>query len=390
MTIAAAVTSQVEPSASLLSQAGTFGYFFLAFTAVVFILVFIHEFGHFIVARWAGVKVECFSIGFGKELWGFNDKHGTRWKLCLIPFGGYVKMFGDIDPASSPDFDKLKALTAEEKSQTFFNKPLSKKAAIVIAGPAANYLLAIAIFTAFLMIFGIRVIPPVIGGMMEKGPAAEAGLTLKDRILKIDDQAVESFDNIREVISLNTGSPITITYERQGEQKQVTLTPKLMEMKNNLGMKFNQAVIGITPIPEPEYKKVDLNVFQAIGMATAECGKQTMMTLRVLGQIITGNRSIKEMGGVVTIAELSGRAAQQGIDVLIWYLAIISISLGFFNLLPIPMLDGGHLLFYFIEAVKGAPLAEKIQEGLMKVGMAFILLLAVVVTFNDVVRVITR
>lgn len=362
-------------------------YYVSNFIIVLTVIVFIHEFGHYIVAKWCGVKIESFSIGFGPELVGFNDRSGTRWKISAIPMGGYVKMFGDVDPASSPDFDKLKSLTEDEKKTTFYTKKLWQKALVVAAGPLANYILAIVILTCFYFSYGRPFYEPIVGGLVENMPADQAGLEPGDRLLQIDGTDIESFSDIVAKISLNTGTEIDVTYERDDKEYQTVLIPKVIEKENVLGGKENIAVVGIYR-PNKSYKNMDYGVFEAVWISTKDSIHYSAQMLRAIGQIIVGDRSVKDLGGPIKIAKYSGEAAKIGFQMVIWLMAMISISLGLFNLFPIPVLDGGHLLFYTIEAFQGRPLAEKIQDYTMKVGMTLILLLAAIVTFNDIKTVI--
>jgi regulator of sigma E protease len=361
----------------------TVWYFLSSFVIIISVIVFIHEYGHYRVAKWCGVKIEEFAIGFGPELSGWTDRSGTRWKLCLVPMGGYVKMFGDVNPTSAADNEKLGGMTAEQRKLTFHDKPLPQKAAIVSAGPLANFILAIVILTGFIMAYGQIKTLPVIGEVMAESAAAEAGLMPGDRILSIDSTVIEDFVDIQNIISINTGTPVMVEYKRGDVTATVEMTPKIASSHDLFGNEIKRALIGITASAE-FYEQQEVSFPKAVWLAVGQTYTISANNLRAIGQIIIGERSIKDMGGPVKISKYSGQAMNQGIRSVLWLMAVLSISLGLINLLPIPALDGGHLLYYVIEVVQGKPLAERYQEYGLKAGMAFILMLAVVVTFNDV------
>ncbi|MEM7617585.1 MAG: RIP metalloprotease RseP [Pseudomonadota bacterium] len=359
-------------------------WFYLgSFILIISFIVFIHEFGHYYVAKLCKVKIECFSIGFGKELFGFNDKSGTRWKFCLIPMGGYVKMLGDADPASSPDVKKINSLTEEQKQYAFYAKKLWQKTAIVFAGPLANYILAIVILASFYVVYGKSVYQPVISNIVADMPAANSGMQIGDKITKIDNKDINEFNDIVEIISLNTGDPVNVTFTRDNKNMDLTLTPKIIERKSIFGTKERVALIGIYPPQQPS-DMVELNIFHSTWLATQDSVRYSAQILRAISQIILGKRTIEDLGGPVKIAKYSGEAAKFGLKMVFWFIAMISISLGLFNLLPIPALDGGHLFFYLIEALKGSPVTEKIQQICVKTSIIFILILAVFITYNDI------
>lgn len=367
-----------------------FFFYFTAFAVIISIIVFVHEYGHYQVAKWCGVKIEAFSIGFGPEIFGWTDKSGTRWKVCYVPMGGYVQMFGDDDPSSSKPSEKaLKKMTKKQKDQAFHFKPLWQKALVVAAGPAANFLFAIAILTGFIMVYGKPSTEPVVSAVMEESAAADAGLLPGDVILRIDNSTVEDFGDIQQVVGLNTGTPLAVTFRRDGDELTVDVTPRLTESEDFLGNKVTRALLGIQASSHGfTQEKVILPV--AIWLATKETYNLTAMNLQALGQIIVGDRSIKDLGGPVKIAQYSGQATKKGLYTMLWLMVAINIGLGLINLFPIPVLDGGHLLYYLIESIQGRPLAEKYQEYSMKAGFAFIIILAVVITYNDVVGLFAR
>lgn len=361
------------------------GHTLAAFIIVLSIIVFIHEYGHYIVAKLCGVKIDAFSIGFGKELFGWNDKSGTRWKVSLLPLGGYVKMFGDSSAASTPDGDLLEKMTEQEQKQAFHFKPLYKKMLIVAAGPVANFLLTILIFVYFIMSNGLPSIDPVIGKVMPDSPALAAGLREGDRIVAVDGNNVSSFNDISYILSTNLGTPVSLEVERGQNMMKITLTPKLSEEDDGLGNKMKRPLIGIK---SGEIKYSDVGPLKAFGEATRRTYMICESTVKVMGQMIAGKRSAEDLKGPVGIAQLSGQAASKDAHTVLWLIAIISANLGFMNLLPIPVLDGGHLVYYTIEAIQGRPLAQKIQEYGFRIGFALLAMLMAFTLFNDLRKLV--
>jgi regulator of sigma E protease len=356
-----------------------------AFFIVLSVIVFVHEFGHYIVAKLCGVRVTAFSIGFGKEIFGFNDRSGTRWKLSLLPLGGYVKMFGDATAASNADADAYASMSEDDKSKTFYHKPLSKKAAIVAAGPIANFILTITIFTYFIATSGLPSTDPIVGEVMEGSPAMEAGLQKGDRVLRINDEEVARFTDITYRISTNLGTPVDLLLERGGQEMHITLTPREFEDDDGLGNKIKRPLIGIRSM---EIRYEDVGLGQALGESVRRTYMITVSTLQVIGQMVTGKRSTEDLKGPIGIAQLSGQAANKDLHTVLWLIALLSANLGLINLFPIPVLDGGHLLYYTAEAVSGRPLAEKVQEYGFKLGFVLIATLMVFTLINDVNRLL--
>lgn len=356
----------------------------VSFFIIISVIVFIHEFGHYSIAKWCGVKIEAFSIGFGKELFGWNDRSGTRWKVSALPLGGYVKMFGDSSEASTPDQNKLEHMSPEEKAVSFHFKPLWKKFAIVVAGPVFNFLLTIAIFTGFLFSYGLETTEPIVGDVMKGSAAAEAGLVSGDRILTIDGKQVAKFSDIPRMIATNLGTQIHITIERNKEPKEVLLIPRSTEEEDALGNKINRPMIGIKS-QRLMYKDVGLG--GALLEAVNKTYQITITTFDYLGQMIAGKRSADELKGPLGIAKLSGQAADQGFYTILWFIAMLSANLGMVNLFPIPPLDGGHLLFYTIEGARGRPMAERFQEYGFRAGFAVIACLMLFTIYNDVKQI---
>lgn len=359
---------------------GAFLYNLSAFVLIISVIVFIHEYGHYLVAKLSGVKIEAFSIGFGPELFGWNDKSGTRWKVSVLPFGGYVKMFGDIDPSSAPDMDKIEHFSEEDKKRAFHTKPLAIKAAVVVAGPVANFILAIAILTFFYAFYGKPVTQPIISDVMAKSAAQEAGLKQGDRVLAIDGSEVASFDDIQRIVSLNTGTAMYMHIKRDGKERDVVVTPKIEERKDMFGNAVRMPLLGITS-QVVNYQKLHSGV--AVVEATKETYFIASSTLKAIGQIITGRRGTDELSGPIRIAKYSGQSLEKGVTTVLWFMVVLSVNLGLINLFPIPVLDGGHLFYYAVEAVRGKPMADRLQQYGFRIGLAFIICLALFSTVND-------
>jgi regulator of sigma E protease len=353
----------------------------LSFLLVIGPLIFVHELGHYLVGRWFGVKAEVFSIGFGREIGGWTDRRGTRWKVGWLPLGGYVRFAGDMNPASQPSPEWL-SLPAEERAQTFQAKPVWQRFLIVAAGPVTNFLVAILIFAGFNMGYGVSLTPPVVGYLVPDSAAVEAGFRTGDRVVSIDGDQISRFEDIGRRVILRPGDPMRIRLEREGRPVEMVVRPKEKVERDRFGNEFRKGELGIGPSPEDV-------VFQRVGpvAAVGAAMRQTWVvvttTVEGLGQIITGRRSVKELGGPLKIAKFSGEQASLGWLAFLWFLAVISINLGFINLLPIPMLDGGHLLFYGIEGLRRKPLRPEAQEWAFRTGLIALLGLMIFVTFND-------
>lgn len=361
-----------------------------SFALIISIIVFVHEYGHFLVARLCGVKIETFSIGFGREIIGRTDRHGTRWKIALFPLGGYVKMYGDASAASTPDMEKLNAMDDTERKQSLHHKPLPAKAAIVAAGPIANFLLTIAVFTYFIYTVGIASTEPVVGSIMPNTPAASAGLKAGDRIDKIDGRTMHTFNDIPEALVTNLYTPVKLTVKRGKKVMELSITPIEYADKDITGNVEKRPLIGIK---SQQITRKDVNFPQAIWLATEKTYNMCVTNLHALGQMVSGDRSVKSLTGTLGIAKLSGDITQQGettretVLTILWFIAILSSGIGLVNLFPLPMLDGGHLLFYSIEAVSGRPVSEKIMEYSYRFGFAVIIMLMAFTLFNDARRI---
>jgi len=355
-------------------------YYGFVFLAVLTVLVFVHELGHYWVARRNGVRVEVFSIGFGPEIFGFHDRAGTRWKFSAIPLGGYVKMFGDADAASRPDGREL---SADEREVSFHHKRLGQRAAVVAAGPIANFLFAIVALAVLFMLYGQPRTPPVIEQVMEDGAAAEAGMMAGDRVVRMNGREVDRFQDILQEIVMYPGQPIEMVVERDGEVVDLVVTPRIVTVTDRFG---NEHTIGRLGVLRGADEYVRLQPIEAVWQAARETYTLSTGILVNVWQIIAGVRSTEELGGPLRIAQMSGDVAQVSFGALIWLMAVLSINLGLINLFPIPMLDGGHLLYYGIEAVRGRPLGERAQEYGFRIGLALVLTLMVFVTWNDIVQ----
>lgn len=431
----------------------------IPFIVVLSVLVFVHEWGHYAVARHFKVKIDAFSIGFGPELFGWTDKTGCRWKFCAIPLGGFVKMFGDAGAASTPDADKIDHMSAAEKQNTFYGKPVGQRALIVAAGPAINYIFAILLLAALFVIDGRPVTPPTVGAVMIGGAAERAGIQPGDTIKSINGEEMERFQDIARFVMIRLDQPMTIVADRGGEAVTFeNVRADKEELRDRFGFTQTRAMLGITAtgvVVEPERtaaingkpvtkdtiaheldanrgKTVDItfvredgatarfNGFRlpvpnepvtqtpegniivqkpvediihydpltAVGKAFEETWNITVSTLKALWQMIAGVRSAEELGGLIRIGAVASEAAASGVMAYVMFAALLSINLGLINLFPVPMLDGGHLVFYAVEAASGKPIPERVQEGLFKIGFFALLVLMVFANGNDLVQLL--
>lgn len=351
-----------------------------AFLLVLGPLVLVHELGHYLVGRWFGVKADVFSIGFGKELAGWTDRRGTRWKLSALPLGGYVQFAGDMNPASAPD-PALDGLNAEEHARTFHAKPLWQRALIVLAGPLVNLIFAVAIFAAFNLAYGKVVAEPVISGFAAGAPAAAAGLKPGDRILALDGDSIASFDEVRERVLPFPGREIAVLVQRGSNRVAVEVPIATHIERDRFG---NEARIGMIGVMTRAVKVVPVGPVEAVTLAFDQSFGVMKMMVTGIGQIFIGERSVKELGGPIKIAKYSGEQFSLGWSAFVSFAALISINLAFINLLPIPGLDGGHLAFYAAEAVRRRPLGLRSQEWALRTGLALVLALMLFVTINDI------
>lgn len=360
----------------------------IPFLFVLTLVVFFHELGHFWVARRAGVRVVTFSLGFGPEIAGFNDKHGTRWRIAAIPLGGYVRFFGDEDAASTPDSARLSQMTAAERNESFFYKPVAWRAAIVAAGPIANFLLAIAIFAIVFMVFGKQVTAPRVD-QINPGSAAEmAGFKPGDLVLEIDGAKVDSFSDMQRIVGSHAGQPLAFTVTRGDREVTLTATPELKEVKDPFGNSHRTGLLGISrSLAAGDVTTQRFGPVEAIGMGVQETWFVVARTFDYLGGLVAGRESADQLGGPIRIAQVSGQVATFGIGALLSLAAVLSVSIGLLNLFPIPLLDGGHLLFYAFEAIRGRPLSARTQDIGFRIGLALVLMLMIFATWNDVLHI---
>jgi regulator of sigma E protease len=365
---------------------GLIGYI-IPFLFVLTIVVFFHELGHFLVARWAGVRVLTFSLGFGPELVGFNDRHGTRWKISAVPLGGYVKFFGDDTEASTPSTEALASMSPEEQAGSFHHKKVGPRAAIVVAGPVANFILAIVIFTCLFTFFGKPSTTARVDKIEANSAAAAAGFQVGDVVTAIDGKTIGSFSDMQRIVSIHAGDKLTFTVKRGDTSQQMQGTPELREVKDPFGNAHKVGVMGITRATAPGdvlTERVDPGT--AFWLGIKETWFVVDRTFAYIGGVFTGREAADQVGGPLRIAQISGQVATIGVAALIHLAAVLSISIGLLNLFPVPLLDGGHLLFYTIEAVRGRPLSIRAQEVGFRIGLALVLMLMVFATYNDILH----
>jgi len=357
--------------------------YIIPFLLILTVLVSVHEFGHYLIARWNGVRVEVFSIGFGSELFGWWDSAGTRWKFSTIPLGGYVKMFGDSDATSGLPVAGIARLAQAERDVSFHYKRLGQRAAIVAAGPAANFVFAIVVLALLFMTFGQPFTPAEVGQVQPGSAAEQGGIRPGDLILSIDGRSIARFEDVQQAVRLNPGVPMAIGVTRDGQEIELHITPGRSEFSDRFGNHYEIGLLGISR-GGMEYVKRD--PLTALLQAGTETWDLSAATLKAMWQIVIGTRNMDELGGPLRIAQMSGEVAQGGIVSVLWFMAVLSINLGLINLFPVPVLDGGHLLFYAAEAVRGKPLGQRAQEYGFRIGLALVLTLMVFATWNDLVH----
>ena len=368
---------------------GIVGYI-VPFIFVLSLVVFFHELGHFLVARWCGVQVMVFSIGFGPEIIGFNDRYGTRWKISAIPLGGFVKFLGDDNAASTPDNVALAKMDERERARSFMFQSVPKRAAIVVAGPVANFILAIVIFAAVFMVYGKQTMSARVDAVQAGSAAAAAGFEPGDLVVSIDGHAIDDFAQMQRIVSESAGETLAITVRRDGATKTLNATPALQEKKDVFGNVRRIGILGIQRSPAPEdLKSQPVALPQAVWLGVKESWDVIDQTLSYVGGVIIGRKSADQLGGPIRIAQMSGQVASLGFVVLLHFSGMLSVSIGLLNLFPIPLLDGGHLLFYSIEGIRGRPLSERAQEVGFRIGLAIVLMLMIFATFNDIVHLTT-
>ena len=365
---------------------GLVGYL-VPFLFVLTLVVFFHELGHFLIARWCGIRVLVFSIGFGPELLGFNDRHGTRWKISAVPLGGYVKFLGDENAASATDHKAVERLSEAEKREAFISQKVGARAAVVAAGPIANFVLAILIFAAIFTLFGKQSTSARVDSVQPDSAAAKAGFQTGDLVLSIDGTKIDSFSDMQRIVSMSAGATLTVEVERGGVHQTIRAIPDLKEVSDNFGNKHRIGVLGISRSMLPGDVKVErVDPLRALVMGVQETWFVIERTLSYIGGIFAGREGADQLGGPIRIAQVSGQVATAGFVPLLHLAGVLSVSIGLLNLFPIPLLDGGHLLFYLVEAVRGRPLSERAQEVGFRIGLAIVLMLMIFATFNDILH----
>ena len=358
-----------------------------AFLFVITLVVFFHEFGHFAVARLFGVKVDSFSIGFGPAIFGWTDRKGTKWKVSWIPLGGYVKFYGDLDAASVPDRQRMSNMPASERANAFPFKPLYQRVLVVAAGPVANFLLAITIFALTFIFIGREIVSPIADGVQPNSPAAAAGIKAGDIIDTINGERISSFSDLQRIVSLSAGKKLTITIKRNGAFSTLLATPRMTEVTDRLGEKHKEGMLGVfNRLSKDEVTLVRYGPAEAVEAACGQTWDIVTSTFTYLGRMISGYEDPAQLSGPIGIARISGQVAALGFLALLNLAALISVSIGLVNLFPIPLLDGGHLLYYGCEAVLGRPLGERAQDVGFRLGLAVVLGLMLLATWNDLIR----
>ena len=363
--------------------AGGFIHTMIPFLFVITLIVFFHELGHFLVGRWCGVRVSTFSIGFGPELFGWNDKHGTRWRVALLPLGGYVRFFGDADAASTPDHDTMSVMTPADKAVSFFFQPVWKRFLIVLAGPVASILLGIVIFSSNAYLFGRLVLIPKVASIVADSAAAEAGFKVGDIILMVDGRPVESFMDVQRLVGIHAGAPLSFRVDRDGSEVSLTATPRL-QLRESIAGQRRMGVLGIAAAHDETTLIVKQEtLFSAIGFGVAQSWDVIASSGDFISGLFSGRASPDQLSGPIGIAKMSGEVAKAGLSALIGFAGLISVSIGFLNLMPIPMLDGGHLVLFIIEAVRRRALDQRATELLFRVGLGLLLCLTLFSLYVD-------
>ncbi|WEK05923.1 MAG: RIP metalloprotease RseP [Candidatus Devosia phytovorans] len=356
------------------------------FLAVLTVIVFVHEMGHYLVARWNGIAIQAFSIGFGRELVGWTDRHGTRWKISAVPLGGYVRFLGDMNEASVPDPEALEKIDPALRPKLFANKNVWQRISVVVAGPLANVLLTFVILYALLMGYGRYTIPPIVGDVIVGSVAEAAGLQSGDVITSVDGYVVRGFEDFQRMVATSPERPVTVGIERDASPQTIIMTPEATEIEDRFGNMQRIGRIGVSrDVDESEVTLYRPGPIEAIGMTGEEIRFIIQRTAAFLGDFFVGRGDVEQLGGPVKVAKVSGEVATLGIVALINLMALLSLNIGIFNLLPVPMLDGGHLMYYLVEAVRGRPLSMKVQEIGFRFGFALVLALMVFTLFNDTI-----
>ncbi len=359
----------------------------IPFLIVLTLVVFVHEMGHYLVGRWCGIRILTFSVGFGPELLGFDDRHGTRWRLSVIPLGGYVKFLGDENVASVPDTAAVEGMNAEERAQSFAGANVWKRVATVAAGPIANFILAIVIFAVMFGLYGKPVSDPVVSEVQPGSAAEEAGIQPGDVIIGIDGEPVTTFEQLRRYVSPRPEVPVILDIKRSDRNLEIPLVPRRSVIEDQFGNEMEVGLIGVvTDATAGNFRRIELNPVEAVAEGVSSSWYIVSRTVGYITNIFRGREKPDQLGGPIRVAQMSGQMATLGVVALLQLTAVLSVSIGFLNLLPIPILDGGHLMFYAIEIVRGKPVGERSMEIAYKIGLSLILMLMIFATWNDVSR----
>jgi regulator of sigma E protease len=385
---------------NILDNLSWLGGYLIPFLFVLTVVVFFHELGHFLVARMCGVRILVFSVGFGPELFGFFDRYGTRWKFAAVPLGGYVKFFGDENAASVPDQAAAAAMNSTERQHSFIYQRLRNRAAIVAAGPIANFILAIMIFAAIFSLYGKPSMSARVDSVQPESAAAAAGFEPGDLVVEIDGRSIASFGDMQRAISINAGQTLDVVIERGGARKNLKATPTLREMKDNFGNVHRIGVLGISrSMAASDNQLQTYDPLTAIRMGVEESWFIVDRTLAYIGGVVVGREAADQVGGPARIAQVAGQVWQGGLSnggpgtaavALFNLAAVLSVSIGLLNLFPVPLLDGGHLLFYGIEGIRGRPLSERAQELGFRIGLALVAMLMIFASYNDILHFFPR
>jgi regulator of sigma E protease len=368
-----------------------FIYMLPAFLIVLTVIVFVHEMGHYLVARWNGIAIQTFSIGFGPELAGFNDKHGTRWRISAIPLGGYVRFVGDMNAASLPDLKVIEQADPALAKRLFVNKNPWQRIAVVVAGPAANVIFTFLVLYALLLGYGRYTIPPLIGSVSPGSVAEAAGFIENDRVISVDGYEVRGFEDFQRLVATAPQRPVTIVVDRPGGHETIVVVPDAAVSTDRFGNEQRIGRIGVTRSIDPsEVTLYRPGPIEAIGMTFEEIRFIIDRTAAFLGDFFVGRGDIEQLGGPIKVAKVSGEVASLGIVALVNLMALLSLNIGIFNLLPVPMLDGGHLAYYLYEGIRGRPLSQRVQEIGFRFGFFVVLSLMVFTTFNDTILAYIR
>jgi regulator of sigma E protease len=380
-----AVEGQMEFIAAMGGHLWSVLTYAVPFLFLLGVVVFIHELGHFLVGRWCGVRVLTFSLGFGRELFGFYDKHGTRWKISALPLGGYVKFYGDMNVASAPDMEAVRQMSAEEQRESFPLKPIWQRALIVVAGPVANFLLAIVLFAGLVMFAGRNVNDPYIGAVVPGSAGEAAGFRAGDKILRINDRDVVTFEDIQRLVNPNAGVEVAVRILRDGQESVIRVTPRMDERKERLGV-VRIGLIGLRASADPAHRHREYyGPVRALAHGAGETWFVIYRTMDYLGKLVTGREYADQLSGLPRVVQASGEVTKSGgLTALLALTALMSVSIGLLNLFPIPMLDGGHLMFYAYEAIRRKPASEMAMEMSFRVGFGLVIALMLLATWNDI------